>query len=46
MHPAMRPRSISVIRRETTPSHVVYGLDKQHLSAITKVITGEGKTCQ
>ena len=35
-----------VLRRETTPSHVVYGLDKQHLSAITKVITGEGKTCQ
>ena len=30
-----------VVRRETTPSHVLYGLDKQHLSAITKVITGE-----
>ena len=30
-----------VVRRETTPSRVVYGLDKQHLSAITKVITGE-----
>jgi hypothetical protein len=30
-----------VVRRETTPSHVVYGLDKQHLSAITEVIKDE-----
>jgi hypothetical protein len=33
-----------VVKRETTPSHVVYGLDKHHLGAITKVI--EGATCQ
>jgi hypothetical protein len=30
-----------VVRRATTPSHVVYGLDKQHLGVITRVITGE-----
>jgi hypothetical protein len=30
-----------VVRRETTPSHVVYGLDRQHLNAITRVIEGE-----
>ena len=30
-----------VVRRETTPAHVVYGLDRQHLNAITRVITGE-----
>ena len=27
-----------IIRRETTPSHVVYGLDKQHLITITSVL--------
>jgi hypothetical protein len=30
-----------LIRRETTPSHVVYGLDKQHLETITKLIARE-----
>jgi hypothetical protein len=30
-----------MVRRETTPSHAVYGLDKQHLSAITRVISDE-----
>ena len=30
-----------LIRRETTPSHVVYGLDKQHLAAITTMIARE-----
>jgi hypothetical protein len=27
-----------IIRRETTPSHVVYGLDKEHLITITNVL--------
>jgi hypothetical protein len=30
-----------IVRRETTRSHIVYGLDKQHLGSITKVIQGE-----
>ena len=34
-----------VVRRETTPSHVVYGLDKQHLETITNIVRSES-TCQ
>ena len=30
-----------LIRRETTPSHVVFSLDKQHLAAITAMIARE-----
>jgi hypothetical protein len=30
-----------IVRRETTPSHVVYGLDKQHLATITNHVGSE-----
>jgi len=30
-----------IVRRETTPSHVVYGLDKRHLEVITNVLRRE-----
>ena len=34
-----------VVRRETTSSHVVYGLDKQHLETITHIVRSESP-CQ
>ncbi len=30
-----------IVRRETSPSHVVYGLDKRHLDAITNMLRRE-----
>ena len=30
-----------IVRRETTPSHVVYGLDKQHLTTIANSVRSE-----
>ncbi|MGH7230188.1 MAG: hypothetical protein ACREJU_02365 [Nitrospiraceae bacterium] len=30
-----------IVQRETTPSHVVYGLDKQHLKRITEALRSD-----
>jgi len=30
-----------IVRRETSPSHVIYGLDKRHLDAITNMLRRE-----